>query len=127
MILERLTFVGNSAQVVYHLHGQTSRFTVWVNDLQSSGLVNLVLELESRLPLYKSVPFSGKRPQRRETDTKDGFEEMEHELLFGVFHQEKQDYLFRCSVAPGNFPLGRPKKSCSINFQPDFLENFCKW
>ena len=41
---------------------------------------------------------------------KDGFEEMEHEFLFGIFRPEKQDYLFRCSVAPGNFPPERPKK-----------------
>ena len=31
--------------VVYHLHGQTGRFTVWADDSQSWGLVNFVLEL----------------------------------------------------------------------------------
>ena len=41
---------------------------------------------------------------------KDGFEEMEHEFLFGIFHLEKQDYLFTCSFAPRNFPLEQPKK-----------------
>ena len=45
-------------------------------------------------------------------------------FLFGIFRPEKQDYLFRCTLAPGNFPLERPKKSCSI---PDFPESFCKW
>ena len=36
---------------------------------------------ESRLPsLYKSVPFSKKRPRRPEPGFKDGFEEMEHEF-----------------------------------------------
>ena len=35
--------------VVYHFHGQTSRFMVWVqNGKQNSGLVNFVQE--SRLP-----------------------------------------------------------------------------
>ena len=34
--------------VVYHLHGQTGRFSVWVKGSQSSGLVNFVPE--SRLP-----------------------------------------------------------------------------
>ena len=39
--------------VVYHLDGQTGRFTVWViNGSQSSGLVNFVPE--SRLPLNAS-------------------------------------------------------------------------
>jgi len=48
--------------------------------------------------LYKTVPFTGKRLRRPETGIKDGFEEIEHEFLLGIFHPEKQDYLFRCSV-----------------------------
>ena len=47
---------------------------------------------------------------------------MEHELLFGTFHLDKilsgpeeQDYHFRCSVAPGNFPLERHEKRYSIS------------
>ena len=74
--------------------------------------------------LYKSVPFTQKRPRRPETGIKDGFEGMEHELPFGIFHPEKQDYLFRCSVASGSFPLGRPKKSCSIYFPTGFPWKF---
>ena len=45
--------------------------------------------------LYKSVPFSEKRPRRPETGL-NGFEEMENEFPFGIFRQEKQDYHFRC-------------------------------
>ena len=37
--------------VVYYLHGQTGRSTVWINGTQNSGLVNFVLE--SRLPFVK--------------------------------------------------------------------------
>ena len=37
--------------VFYHLHGQTGRFTVWVNGSQSLGLVNFVQE--SRLPFVQ--------------------------------------------------------------------------
>jgi len=70
--------------------------------------------------LYESVPFTGKWPRSPETGVKDGFEEMEHEFLFGIFRPEKQDYLFRRSVAPGNFPLERPKRSCSIYFPTGF-------
>ena len=51
-------------------------------------------------------------------------EEMEHEFPLRIFHPEKQDYLFRCSVAPGNFPLGRPKKSCSIYVRTGFAGKF---
>ena len=49
---------------------------------------------------------------------------MDHEFPIGIFHLEKQDYLFRCSVAPGNFPLGRPKKSCSIYSRTGFPGKF---
>ena len=48
---------------------------------------------------------------------------MEHEFLFGIFRPEKQDYLFKCSVAPGNSSLERPKKSCSIYFPNEFFRN----
>ena len=59
-----------------------------------------------------------------ETGIKDGFEEMQHEFLFVIFHPEKQDHLSRCSFAPGNFLLGRPKKSCSIYFPTGFPGKF---
>ena len=37
---------------------------------------------------------------------------------------EKSDYLFRCSIARGNFPLKRFNKSCSIYFPLGFSGNF---
>ena len=56
---------------------------------------------ESRLPsLYKSVPFSKKRPRRPEPGFKDGFEDMEHEFQFGIFRPEKTGppfQMFCCS------------------------------
>ena len=64
------------------------------------------------------------RPRRPETGIKDGFEEMDHESPFGIFHPDKQDYLFRCFVAPGNFPLGEPKKWWSIYFRTGFPVKF---
>ena len=45
-----------------------------------------------------------------ETGMKNGVKEVEHEFPFVICHLEKQDYLFRCSDAGGNFPLGRLKK-----------------
>ena len=50
--------------------------------------------------MYKLAPFTGKRPRSPETGIKDGFEKMEQEFPCGIFYLEKQDYLFRCSVAP---------------------------
>ena len=98
---------------------------VWINGSQSSGLVNFVPE--SPLSFVQISSIYRKKPRRPVTGIKDGFEGMEHEFPFGIFHGEKQDHHFRCSVAPGNFPLGRPKNSCSIYFPPDFPENVCKW
>lgn len=63
--------------------------------------------------MYKSVVFIEKLPRRPEARIKDGFEEVELEFPFGIFRPEKLGYLFRCSVAPANFSLERPKKSCS--------------
>ena len=71
--------------------------------------------------LYKSVLVTEKRSQRSETGFKDGFEEMEREFPF--VRPEEQEYLFRCSVAPENFPVERPKKSCSIHFPTGFAGN----
>ena len=57
---------------------------------------------------------------------KDGFEEIEHEFPFGTFRPEKQDYLFRRFVTPGNFPPKRPKKSCFIYFPTGFSRKVLK-
>ena len=37
--------------------------------------------------------------------------------------KKKQDYLFRCSLTPGHFPLEWPKKSCFIYFSTGFSRN----
>ena len=49
----RLGLKTNSSQtkVVYHLHGQIGRSTVWANGTQNSGLVNFVPE--SHLPFVQ--------------------------------------------------------------------------
>ena len=70
--------------------------------------------------LYKSVPYTQKRLRKPEAAIKEGFEEMEHEFPFETFRPWKQDYLCRHSVAPGNFPLKQPEKSCSIYFLTGF-------
>ena len=90
---------------VYHLHGGTGRFTVWESGKQNSRLASFVPE--SRLPF--AVTFIERRPRRSETGIKDGFQEMEHEFSFGTFRSGKQDYFFRRSAAPGNFPPKRPE------------------
>lgn len=66
--------------------------------------------------LYKSVPFAEKRPRRHEYGIKHGYEEMKHDFPQGTLSPEKQDYLFRRSIAAERFPLERHKKSPSIYF-----------
>ena len=56
------------------------------------------------------IPFTGKRPRRPETGIKDDFEEIEHEVLFGISRLEKQRLpfqMFRCSR---KFSAGTTKK-----------------
>jgi len=49
---------------------------------------------------------------------------MKHEFPFETFCPEKEDYLFRNSVAPGLFPLEVPEMSCSFNFPTEFSGNY---
>ena len=44
---------------------------------------------------------------------------MEHKFPGGIFHPEKQDYLFRCSIASGDFLLERPERRLPFTLQPD--------
>ena len=78
----------------------------------SAGLSSFVPE-SGVCRLYKSVPFTEKRPQIPETGMKDGFEEIEHEFSFlPVEHSvgEKQDYLLGCfSLEPGS-ALGKKRE-----------------
>ena len=61
--------------------------------------------------LDELVLFTGKWPRSPETGVKDGFEEMEHEFLFGIFRPEKQDNLFRCTFrCSRKFSSGTTKK-----------------
>ena len=39
---------------------------------------------------------------------------MVNEFPFGTSQSGKRDYLFRISVCPGNFPVGRTKKTFTI-------------
>ena len=50
-----------------------------------------------------------------------GFMSMEHEFPFGMFRVENQDYLLRCSFAPGH-----PESRVPFIFHPEFPENFFK-
>ena len=84
---------------------------------QNSWLANFIQK--SLLPLIGTE----KRSRKPESGIKDSSEESEHKFPFGTFRPEKEDYLVRCSVAPGNFPLERPE----FTSQQEFQETFGKW
>ena len=82
--------------VVYNLHGETGRLTVWANVKQNSGLINF--PPESRLPFVQISSIY------RITAAKvwDGFEEMEHEFSLTLEHSVRKKtrlpfQMFRCS------------------------------
>ena len=84
----------------YHLHG-------------NSGMINRVYHL------YKSVPITKKPPRKSEACLKlvlkISFNKlMVLEFSLGTCRPEKQDYLFRFSVAAVNFLLEQVKKSYAI-------------
>ena len=69
----RVATISQVIMIVYHLHGQTGRFTAWVVGRQDW------LSFLSRNHLYqlhKSSPFTEKRRRNPEADIKDGFEEL---------------------------------------------------
>ena len=109
-------------EVVYHLHGQTRRSTVWVNGKQNSGLVNFIQVYY----LYNSIPFAKKRPRKPETDIKDGFKEMEDEFPFGTFHPEKQTTFSDVLLLPEILRRNDPKGRVPFTFPPDFPETLSK-
>ena len=107
--------------VVYHLHGQTGLFMVWVNGSQSSGLINFVPQ--SRLP---SVPLAQISSIYRKTAAKawnwyqgwlwrNGPRISVWNIPYGKTELPFQ--MFRFSQ---NFPSGRHKKSFSIYFPTGF-------
>ena len=81
--------------------------------------------------LYKSVPFTKKRPQIAWTSIKDGFEEMEQEFPFGIFRPEEQDCTFSDVPLLLEIFLWNDPKSCvlfTFHVWLDFREyKFGKW
>ena len=110
--------------IVYHLHGQTARFTVWVNGRQNSGLVNFVPE--SRLPFVQISFIFRKTAARRETGVKDDFEEMEHEFSVWNILCGKRTTFSDVPLLPEIFRWSDPESRVPFTFQPDFPEAFCK-
>ena len=84
---------------------------------KQTGPEKLAKEEKEKAKVDTAVCFIAFKP-------KNYWEEMEPKFPFGIFRPEKQDYLFGCSISPGNLPLERPQKSCSICFPTGFSRNF---
>ena len=109
-------------RVVYHLRGQSGRFTVWANGGQNSELVNFIPEVAFAI-CTNQFHLPKKRSPKPETGIKHGFEQMEHKFPCGILRPGKQDYLFRCFVAAGSFLLDPPKRACYIYFPTGYSGN----
>ena len=83
-------------------------FTIYMGELVGSWFGKVVSKIQDwQVSSRNSVTEI--RPRRSEIGIKDGFQEMEHEFSFGTFRSGKQDYFFRRSATPGNFPPKRPE------------------
>jgi len=87
---------------------------------QNLRLVNFVLE--SHLPFVQISSFYQKMTAKAWNWYQDPISQMEHKFLFGTFHPEKQNYLFRYSVTLclKMFHLNKPKSCVAFTFPPDF-------
>ena len=107
---------------------QTGRAAVWVNRAQNSGLVNCV----PKLPLPFVQISSIYRKKKKKTTGREGLKLVSIMALnkwntnfrLEYSFRKNRTKFFRCSVAPRNFPLERPKKQCSIFFPTGFSGNF---
>ena len=101
----------------------SSRSLVWVNDTQNSGLVSFARG--SRLPfvqissIYRKTTAKAWNCYQRWL-WRNGTRISVWNIPSG---KKKQDYLFRCSLTSGHFPLEWPKKSCFIYFSTGFSRN----
>ena len=92
------------------------RLTFLANSEQNSRLENFLLE--SCLPLVQiSSIFRKNGRENLKLVSKMALKKWNtNSVQRGTFLPDKQDYLFKCSVVLGNFPMKRPKKSFSIYF-----------
>ena len=104
----------------YHLHGQRGQLTVWENDKKNSGLINFVQE--SRLLLAQTGFHLTKKGYESPKLVSKMALKKSNTIPLETIRPGKQDYLFRTSVAPGNFPPKRHEKKFFI--KRSFFGNF---
>ena len=103
--------------VVYHLHGQTIQFMVWVNGSQSSGVVNFV----PKSPLPKNGGEGLKLVSKM------ALKEWNTNCRLEYSIRKNRTTFSDVPLLPEVFRWDDRKSRVPFIFQPDFPENFCKW
>ena len=112
--------------VVYYLHGQTARVTVWALCYAKFRTGKSYSPRNRVYHLNKSVPFTEKLPRTPGTGIKDGFDEWYTNLRFNTpFGKTALPFqAFRCSRA---FPSGTTQKVLFHLLSDRIFRNFFKW
>ena len=127
MLAERSTRIRLICRLIWQ--PRVGRHIGWHVDCVSADSVNQYLARGAKITQDpKSVLFLENNREGLKLSSKMALKlEMECEFPFGIFCPEKQDYLFRTSVAPWNFLLERPQKSASTCFPTGNGKQRCKW
>ena len=107
--------------VVYHLHGQTSRFMVWLNGSQSSGLVNFVPSIAFTISTIRTNQFHLPKNGREGLKLVSRMALKKWTTNFRLKYSIRKN---RTNVSPGIFRREDTKSRFPFTFQPDFPENY---
>ena len=107
--------------VVYYLHGQTGRSTVWENGNQSLGLVNVLAE--SRLPFVQISYICWKTA----TKAWNWYKRWLWRNGTWIPYRKNRTIFSEIPLLPEIFLWNDPESRAQFTFQPDFPETFCKW
>ena len=110
---------------VYHLRGQSGRFTVWANGGQNSEWVNLIAEVAFTI-CTNHFHLPKKRSPKPETGIKHGFEQMEQRFPCGILRPEYRTTFSGLPLLPEIFRWNDPKDRVTFTFQQDIPETFCE-
>ena len=113
-------------KVVYHSHGQTGRFMVCVNGSQSSGQLNFVPEIAFNIWTRQSHLSENGR-EGLKLVSKIALKKWNTNFLLEHSIRKNRTIFSDVPLLPEIFRWEDPKRRVPFTFQPDFLENCCKW
>ena len=112
--------------VVYHLHGQTGRFMVWVNGSQSSGLVNFVPSIAFTIGTISTNQFHLPENGREGLKLVSRMALKKWNTNFRLEYSIRKNRTTFSDVPflPEIFRREDTKSRFPFTFQPDFPENY---